>query len=201
MSEASTSTLRVTVLASGRGSNFEALLRAPACVQSAGSGSYTVAALVVDRECPAEALAERAGVRSIRVERGEQRRADWEHDLAERVAETEPDLIVLAGFMRILKGEMLTRFRHRIINLHPSLLPAFPGRDAIGQSVRGGVCIAGCTVHLVDEGVDSGPILAQREIEVLTGDNEEALQERVKVVEHILYPEVLDRLCSGQISL
>jgi len=111
------------------------------------------------------------------------------------------ELVVLSGYMRILTPWFVKRWKGRLINIHPSLLPDFPGAHAHRDALAAGVSVTGCTVHLVDEGVDSGPILAQREVEVLAGDNEEALQERVKAAEHILYPEVLDRLCSGQISL
>jgi len=103
--------------------------------------------------------------------------------------------------MRILTPWFVRRWKGRLINIHPSLLPDFPGAHAHRDALAAGVSVTGCTVHLVDEGVDSGPILAQREIEVRPNDDEEALQERVKGVEHLLYPDVLDRLCSGQISL
>ena len=111
------------------------------------------------------------------------------------------ELVVLSGYMRILTPWFVRRWKGRLVNIHPSLLPDFPGAHAHRDALAAGVSVTGCTVHLVDEGVDSGPILAQREIEVLPGDDEKALQERVKEVEHLLYPDVLDRLCSGQISL
>jgi len=111
------------------------------------------------------------------------------------------ELVVLSGYMRILTPWFVRRWKGRLVNIHPSLLPDFPGAHAHRDALAAGVSVTGCTVHLVDEGVDSGPILAQREIEVLPGDDEKALQERVKGVEHLLYPDVLDRLCSGQISL
>ncbi len=111
------------------------------------------------------------------------------------------ELVVLSGYMRILTPWFVRRWKGRLINIHPSLLPDFPGAHAHRDALAAGVSVTGCTVHLVDEGVDSGPILAQREIEVRPNDDEEALQERVKRVEHLLYPDVLDRLCSGQISL
>ena len=111
------------------------------------------------------------------------------------------ELVVLSGYMRILTPWFVRRWKGRLINIHPSLLPDFPGAHAHRDALAAGVSVTGCTVHLVDEGVDSGPILAQREIEVMPNDDEEALQERVKRVEHQLYPDVLDRLCSGQISL
>jgi len=111
------------------------------------------------------------------------------------------ELVVLSGYMRILTPWFVRRWKGRLINIHPSLLPDFPGAHAHRDALAAGVSVTGCTVHLVDEGVDSGPILAQREIEVRPNDDEEALQERVKEEEHLLYPDVLDRLCSGQISL
>ena len=136
----------------------------------------------------------------MEVERSE-RRVAHERLVNAHLEAADVELVVLSGYMRILTPWFVKRWKGRLINIHPSLLPNFPGAHAHRDALAAGVSVTGCTVHLVDEGVDSGPILAQREIEVLAGDNEEALQERVKVLEHILSPEVLDRLCSGQISL
>ena len=136
----------------------------------------------------------------MEVEKDE-RRVAHERLVNAELEAADVELVVLSGYMRILTPWFVRRWKGRLVNIHPSLLPDFPGAHAHRDALAAGVSVTGCTVHLVDEGVDSGPILAQREIEVLAGDNEEALQERVKVLEHILYPEVLDRLCSGQISL
>jgi formyltetrahydrofolate-dependent phosphoribosylglycinamide formyltransferase len=136
----------------------------------------------------------------MEVEKDE-RRVAHERLVNAELEAADVELVVLSGYMRILTPWFVKRWKGRLINIHPSLLPDFPGAHAHRDALAAGVSVTGCTVHLVDEGVDSGPILAQREVEVLAGDNEEALQERVKAAEHILYPEVLDRLCSGQISL
>jgi len=105
--------------------------------------------------------------------------------------------LCLAGFMKILSSNFIRTFRHKIINIHPSLLPKYPGAHAHRDALADGAKVTGCTVHLVDEGVDSGPILAQRELEVLPDDDEDSLSERVKVLEHILYPEVIDAFAAG----
>ena len=136
----------------------------------------------------------------MEVEKDE-RRVAHERLVNAELEAAEVELVVLNGYMRILTPWFVKRWKGRLINIHPSLLPDFPGAHAHRDALAAGVSVTGCTVHLVDEGVDSGPILAQHEIEVLPDDDEEALQERVKGVEHLLYPDVLDRLCSGQISL
>jgi len=136
----------------------------------------------------------------MEVEKSE-RRVAHERLVNAELEAADVELVVLSGYMRILTPWFVRRWKGRLINIHPSLLPDFPGAHAHRDALAAGVSVTGCTVHLVDEGVDSGPILAQREIEVRPNDDEEALQERVKGVEHLLYPDVLDRLCSGQISL
>ena len=136
----------------------------------------------------------------MEVEKSE-RRVAHERLVNAELEAADVELVVLSGYMRILTPWFVRRWKGRLINIHPSLLPDFPGAHAHRDALAAGVSVTGCTVHLVDEGVDSGPILAQREIEVRPNDDEEALQERVKALEHLLYPDVLDRLCSGQISL
>ena len=111
------------------------------------------------------------------------------------------ELVVLNGYMRILTPSFVGKWKGRIVNVHPSLLPDFPGAHAHRDVLSAGVPITGCTVHLVDEGVDTGPILAQMEVPVMAGDDVTSLQERVKQVEHTLYPRVIDLLCTGQILL
>jgi len=111
------------------------------------------------------------------------------------------DLVVLAGFMRILKGEFLRVFEQRVINIHPSLLPAFPGLAAWKQALDYGVKVAGCTVHYVDQGVDTGPIIAQTAVAVLDGDTATTLHERIQVAERSLYPRVVAALARGQVKV
>jgi phosphoribosylglycinamide formyltransferase-1 len=121
-------------------------------------------------------------------------RARWNLDLADAVAAHEPDLVVLAGFMRILAPGFLSRFPQRVVNTHPALLPSFPGAHAVADALAYGVKVSGVTVHLVDEGVDTGPVVAQAAVPVLDGDDEAALQARIQEVERPLYVEAVGRL-------
>ena len=111
--------------------------------------------------------------------------------------DAQVDLVVLAGFMRILKGDFLRAFEGRVVNIHPSLLPSFPGLEAWKQALSYGVKVTGCTVHWVDQGVDTGPILAQRAVPVLEGDTVASLHQRIQEAERSLYPETLARLAQG----
>ena len=124
-----------------------------------------------------------------------------EQAFVKRLAEAEVDLIVLAGFMRILKGDFLRAFANRVINIHPSLLPAFPGLEAWKQALDYGVKVTGCTVHFVDQGIDSGPILGQETVPVLEGDTAATLHERVQQAERSLYPKVVRALAEGRITV
>jgi phosphoribosylglycinamide formyltransferase-1 len=124
-------------------------------------------------------------------------RTAWNAALAEAVAAHAPDLVVLAGFMRILAPEFLGRFPARVVNTHPALLPSFPGAHAVADALAYGVKLAGVTVHLVDEGVDTGPVVAQAAVPVLDGDDEAALQARIQDVERPLYVDAVGRLARG----
>ena len=129
------------------------------------------------------------------------RRLVHEEIIERKLQSSNVELVVLNGYMRILTPSFVGKWKGRIVNVHPSLLPDFPGAHAHRDVLSAGVPITGCTVHLVDEGVDTGPILAQMEVPVMAGDDVTSLQERVKQVEHALYPQVIDLLCTGQISL
>ena len=129
------------------------------------------------------------------------RRLVHEEIIERKLQSSNVELVVLNGYMRILTPSFVGKWKGRIVNVHPSLLPDFPGAHAHRDVLSAGVPITGCTVHLVDEGVDTGPILAQMEVPVMAGDDATSLQERVKQVEHALYPQVIDLLCTGQISL
>jgi phosphoribosylglycinamide formyltransferase-1 len=118
-----------------------------------------------------------------------------------RLNDANVDLIVLAGFMRILKGDFLRAFANRVVNIHPSLLPAFPGLEAWKQALDYGVKVTGCTVHFVDQGIDSGPILGQETVPVLAGDSAAILHERIQQAERRLYPTVVAALAEGRISV
>ncbi|HEY0457167.1 MAG TPA: phosphoribosylglycinamide formyltransferase [Verrucomicrobiae bacterium] len=119
----------------------------------------------------------------------------------QKLRDAQVDLIVLAGFMRILKGDFLRAFSQRVVNIHPSLLPAFPGLEAWRQALEYGVKVTGCTVHLVDQGIDSGPILAQETVPVLQDDTPESLHERIQRCERTLYPAVIGAWAAGRISV
>jgi phosphoribosylglycinamide formyltransferase-1 len=169
------------VLISGAGSIMEAL--ATAC-RDADYGA-TVAAVVTDRaDAPGLAIAADAGIPTAVVSPSDfHDRATWDVAMARTVAAFEPRLVVCAGFMRILGEPVLAAFPGRIVNTHPALLPAFPGAKAVRDTLAAGVKITGCTVMLVDEGIDTGPILAQRPVEVREDDTEQALHQRIKAVE------------------
>ena len=187
---------RLVVLASGTGSLLQSLLDA-----AVGDYPARVVAVGVDRDCPAEQIAAAAGIPSYRVAVGDYPdRPAWDDAIADATARHGPDLIVSAGFMKILGPVFLARFPGRVVNTHPALLPAFPGAHAVPEALAYGVKVTGCTVHLVDAGVDTGPILAQRAVDVLDGDDEASLHERIKVVERRLLVEVLAVLATRGVT-
>lgn len=187
---------RLVVLASGAGSLLASLL-----ASAVGDYPARVVAVCTDRTCAALDIAAAAGVPTYTVRVGDHPdRAAWDAALTAATAEHEPDLVVSAGFMKILGPQFLARFPGRIVNTHPALLPAFPGAHAVADALEGGVRVTGCTVHLVDAGVDTGPILAQQPVEILDGDTEEILHERIKVVERRLLVDVLAALATRGVT-
>lgn len=187
---------RLVVLASGTGSLLASLL-------AAAGDDYParVVAVGTDRNCAALDIAASAGVPSYTVRLGDHPdREAWDAALTAATAEHEPDLVVSAGFMKILGGQFLSRFPGRVVNTHPALLPAFPGAHAVPEALAYGVRVTGCTVHLVDSGMDTGPILAQQAVEVLDDDTEETLHERIKVVERRLLVDVLAALATRGVT-
>lgn len=195
------STFRLGVLGSGQGSNFVAI--ADAC--TAGQIPATVALVLSDvsdagilsrareRQLPARFLTPG----KFRTKLDE----DAEHACVEALRAAQVDLVVLAGFMRVLKGDFLRAFEGRIVNIHPSLLPAFPGLEAWRQALDHGVKVTGCTVHFVDAGVDSGPIIGQQTVPVLDDDTPASLHQRIHVAEHALYPRCVAALARGDLSV
>ncbi|MDR2255277.1 MAG: phosphoribosylglycinamide formyltransferase [Arthrobacter sp.] len=190
--------MRVVALVSGGGTNLQAVLDAVA------NGSLTgVEVLAVGADLPGTGGVERgeaAGATGFVVSPAQySSRADWDAALAEAVASFEPDLVLSSGFMRILGEPFLNRFGGRIMNTHPALLPSFPGAHGVRDALAYGVKVTGCTVHWVDAGVDTGPIVAQRAVEILEGETEEALHERIKVAERELLVATLARLAAGEL--
>ncbi|AXB46928.1 phosphoribosylglycinamide formyltransferase [Amycolatopsis albispora] len=184
---------RVVVLASGSGTLLQALLD-----ESARSGfGATVVAVGADRTgIEALSRAERAGVPSFTVRVADHPdRAAWDKALTDAVAAYRPDLVVSAGFMKILGERFLARFEHRVINTHPALLPSFPGMHAVADALAAGVKVTGSTVHFVDAGMDTGPIIAQEAVVVEESDTEDRLHERIKSVERRLLVDVVAKLC------
>jgi formyltetrahydrofolate-dependent phosphoribosylglycinamide formyltransferase len=177
---------RVVVLVSGSGTLLQAVLdtaELPARVVAVGADRSGIAGLE---------RADRAGVPSFVIRLKDYAdRGEWDRALTKAVAAYEPDLVVSAGFMKILGPEYLTTFGGRVINTHPALLPAFPGAHAVADAVAYGVRVTGCTVHLVDAGVDTGPIVAQEAVSVVPGEDVDALHERIKVVERRLLVDVI----------
>lgn len=185
------------MLASGTGSLLNSLL-------AAAQDDYParVVAVGVDRDCRATQIAAEANIPAFAVRVGEHpTRDDWDAAITEATAAHQPDLVVSAGFMRILGPQFLSRFNGRILNTHPALLPAFPGAHGVRDALAYGVKVTGCTVHLVDAGVDTGPILAQQPIEVRDGDNEETLHERIKVVERQLLVDVVAAIATRGVTV
>ena len=171
------------MLASGGGSNLAAILDA----------GLAVAVVVVDRECGATAIAGDAGVPAQVVARGPDR-VDFTHRIVDALEAHAVELVAMAGFMTILEKPIFDAFPGRVLNTHPSLLPAFRGAHAVAEALEAGVKVTGCTIHVAIPDVDAGPILAQEAVPVLDDDTEESLHERVKQVEHRLYPQVLKEL-------
>jgi phosphoribosylglycinamide formyltransferase-1 len=205
--------MNVAVLVSGSGSNLQALLDASARGELGPARIVVVGANVPG--CGALARAERAGVPSFVLDHKTfPSRAEFDRALAARLQEARVELIVLAGFMRILTPDFLRTFSHRpgapapvfgrgvdLINIHPALLPAFPGLHPQRQALNQGVKFSGCTVHFVDDGTDSGPIIAQAVVPVLDGDTEQTLGQRILTEEHRLLPAVVRALADGRITL
>jgi phosphoribosylglycinamide formyltransferase-1 len=193
--------LRIGVLGSGKGSNFVAI--ADACA----AGRIPAEVAIVLSDVKQSGILEHANERNIAmrfIEPGKFRTKlddNAERTFIEELQRANVELIALAGFMRVLKGEFLRTFEGRIINIHPSLLPSFPGLEAWKQALDHGVKVTGCSVHFVDAGVDSGPIIAQQTVPVLESDTPESLHQRIQIAEHELYPKCVAAIARGEISV
>jgi phosphoribosylglycinamide formyltransferase-1 len=189
--------MRVVILGSGRGSNAEVILQA----QQAGQlGRARVVAVLSDKpDAGILALGPRFGVPASYIDPAPFKtklEGEGEARFIAAVQAAQPDLVVLAGFMRVIKPGFLAAFAGKIINLHPSLLPSFPGLDGIGQAFRRGVKVTGCTVHGVTAEVDGGPILDQATVRVVSGETMETLADKIHAAEHALLPAVIARMSS-----
>jgi phosphoribosylglycinamide formyltransferase-1 len=194
-------TFRIGVLGSGQGSNFAAVADAVAAGQIQADIAIVLSdvenagilARAREREIPAQFIP--PGKFRTKLE------DDAELAFVSALVNAGVDLLVLAGFMRVLKGNLLRSFEGRIVNIHPSLLPSFPGLEAWKQALDHGVKVTGCTVHFVDAGVDSGAIIAQQAVPVLDSDTPESLHQRIHGAEHELYPRCVAALARGEISV
>lgn len=187
--------LRLAVLVSGRGSNLANLLAA----SRDGRLDADVVLVASNRaDAPALQLARQAGVPTQTVESKGLPREEHEAKLVPLLDAARPDLVVLAGYMRILSGAFIRHHEGRLVNIHPSLLPAFPGMDAQAQAHAAGARIAGCTVHFVNEQVDAGPILAQAAVALAPGLSPDEVRARILEAEHLLYPRALQLLATGR---
>ena len=191
--------LRLGVLGSGKGSNFRAIHEA------IRTGRLDARVVVVCSDVVDSGilkLARDAGIATTWIEEKRFKTrlsTECEEDLVERLRSAGVDLVVLAGYMRMLKAPMLEAFPRRIINIHPSLLPKFPGLEAWRQALEAGETVTGCTVHFVDEGMDSGEVIAQAEVPILPGDTPESLHARIQEAEHQLYPEWIGRFARREL--
>ena len=181
-------------MVSGSGTNLQSILDAVA----AGELPLEIAAVGADKPCLGIERAQAAGVPTFLVQPGDYAdRPSWNRALEEKIASYNPDYIVFAGFMRIVDAQLVERFSNRIINTHPALLPSFPGAHGVRDALAHGVKITGLTVHFVDAGVDTGPILAQAAVPVLDDDTEETLHERIKVQERRLLVQTIASLAES----
>jgi len=189
--------VKIGVLVSGQGTNLQALLDA----QAQGKLAPAEIAVVISNKSDAAALsrARAADVTAVVVEHGTDRVA-FENALLAALAEHQVEIVVLAGFMRVLTAHFVDKWPERIINTHPSLLPAFPGANATEQAIAHGVKVSGMTIHFVDSSVDGGPIIAQEPVPIFEGDDARALHARIQMREHQMLPEVVRDLAAGVLS-
>jgi len=189
---------RIVVLASGSGTNLKAILdrlHGREGIEVVGVGSDKPAARALER-------ARAAGVETAVFPRDEYAdRGARDAAIGDWIESLDADLVALAGYMQLLSAGFVARFRGRIVNVHPALLPSFPGLDAIGQALAAGVEVTGVTVHFVDEGVDTGPAIAQREVPVPASRDRDELEEAIHATEHELYPEAIRMIAAGKVRI
>ena len=192
------SSFRIVVLASGSGTNLQAILEklhGRGLVEVAGVGADKPGAGALER-------GRRAGVETAVFPAADYAdRAARDEAMGDWIESRQADLVVLAGYMQLLSAPFVARFHNRVVNIHPALLPSFPGLDAIGQALAAEVETTGVTVHFVDEGVDTGPVIVQREVPVPAGVAREELEAAVHAVEHELYPEAIRMIAEGRVRI
>lgn len=188
--------MKVVILASGTGTLLQAVI-------DSVDEAVEIVAVGTDRPCQALERADAAGVPTFCVEYTPKvtDRDTWNRELGDKIAEFEPDFVVSAGFMRIIGNSVVERFAGRILNTHPALLPAFPGAHAVQDALNYGVRVTGSTVHVVDSGVDTGPIVAQKAVSVEPTDTADVLHERIKTVERALLVEVLHDIAQHGLTI
>jgi phosphoribosylglycinamide formyltransferase 1 len=184
------------ILLSGRGSNFLAIADA---IEKGHPANATIAVVISNRrDAPGVAAARSAGLATEVIEPRGRKRAEHDAEIIASLKAHHVELVCLAGYMRLLSPEFVRAFPQRILNIHPSLLPAFPGLEAQRQALEYGVTVSGCTVHFVDEELDHGVIVLQKAVPVLADDDEHTLAERIIAQEHVAYAEAIDRVLSGK---
>jgi phosphoribosylglycinamide formyltransferase 1 len=189
---------KLGILLSGRGSNFEAI----ADSIQAGRLQAEIAIVVSNRgDAPGLESAKKRGLNARLIPSKGRVREEHDREVMAALKEAQVDLVCLAGYMRLLSPEFIRAFPNRILNIHPSLLPAFPGLDAQKQALDHGVKVSGCTVHFVDEHLDQGPIILQKTVPVLEGDDAHSLAARILKQEHLAYPEAIRLLLSGEVEI
>jgi phosphoribosylglycinamide formyltransferase-1 len=189
---------KIGILLSGRGSNFEAI------ANSIQAGKlYAEIAIVISNRADAAGLesARQRGLHTQLIPSKDRIREEHDAEVIAALKQAQVDLVCLAGYMRLLSPDFIRAFSNRIVNIHPSLLPAFPGMDAQRQALEYGVKVAGCTVHLVDEHLDHGPIILQKTVPVLSGDDVHTLSARILEQEHTAYSEAIGLLLSGEVEI
>ncbi|RFB10214.1 phosphoribosylglycinamide formyltransferase [Bacillus sp. HNG] len=187
---------KIAVFASGSGTNFQAIM------DSIKEGRLAAKIELVVCDKPGAKVIERASKEWVETfvfsPKEYPEKSLFEAEIVEKLRAKNVELIVLAGYMRLIGNTLLQAYRNKIVNIHPSLLPTFPGKDAIGQAYRAGVNMTGVTIHYVDEGMDTGPIIAQRELAIEPGDTLESIEEKVHDIEHEFYPQILQSLVTAK---
>lgn len=192
--------MKIAVLVSGSGTNLQSLIEQLHVDESC---DIEIAVVISDRQ-NAYALerAERAGIPTQVIRSQDyENRIEFDKEVARHIEKHLAELVVLAGYMKLFQPPFVRQYHNRILNIHPSLLPAFPGANAVRDTLAYGVKVAGVTVHFVDEGVDTGPIIAQASVPVLDSDDEETLHSRIQIEEHRIYPEVIKKYAQGKIRV